>query len=200
MDNGNHQCQREVIAAYLDGELDATAVAIFEQHLMACQECDVELNAQRLFMCELDATLTMSPDLSVPSNFAQIVAARAESDMSGVRDGREHKRALRFCLILALASFALLGAAASKSVFFSGRTIASQIFGLVGLGWTALYDAAVGLTVISRVLGGGLIPESPFAGLAALVLALGVVLLSLLISSYHRALPQAAHHEMRLSE
>ena len=39
-----------------------------------------------------------------------------------------------------------------------------------------------------------LIPESPFAGLAALLLALGVVLLSLLISSYHR------HHEMQLSE
>ena len=194
MDNGNHQCQRELIAAYLDGELEASESALFEQHLLGCRLCDVELNLQRLFICELDSTLTLAPDLPVPSNFAQIVAARAESDMSGVRDGREHKRALRFCLILALASFALLGAAASKAVFFSGRTIANQIFGLFGLLWTTVYDAAVGLTVISRVISGGLIPESPFAGLAALLLALGVVLLSLLISSYHR------HHEMRLSE
>lgn len=194
MDNSNQQCQRELIAAYLDGELDASAGALFEQHLMGCRACDYELTSQRLFMCELDATLTLTPDLPIPSNFAQIVAARAESDMSGVRDGREHKRALRFCLILALASFALLGAAASKAVFFSGRTIANQIFGILGLLWTTLYDAAVGLTVISRVISGGLIPESPFAGLAALLLALGVVLLSLLISSYHR------HHEMQLSE
>jgi hypothetical protein len=194
MENGNHPCQEEQIAAYLDGELDASAGALFEQHLLGCRVCHAELNAQRLFMHELDATLTLGPDLPVPSNFAQIVAARAESDMSGVRDGREHKRAIRFCLILALASFALLGAAASKAVFFSGRTVANQIFGILGLLWTTLYDAAVGLTVVSRVISGGLIPESSYAGLAALFLALGVVLLSLLISSYHR------HHEMRLSE
>jgi len=194
LNNGNHLCQVEKIAAYLDGELEASAGPLFEQHLWECRVCKAELNAQRLFMRELDATLTQAPNLPVPSNFAQIVAARAESDMSGVRDSREHKRAFRFCLILALASFALLGAAASKAVFFSGQTVANQLFGIFGLLWTTLYDAAVGLTVISRVLSGGLIPESPFAGLAALLLALGVVLLSLLISSYHR------HHEMRLSE
>ena len=192
--NSNHLSHAEQIAAYLDGELDEFASALFEQHLLECQLCHGELNAQRLFMCELDATLTLAPDLPVPSNFAQIVAARAESDMRGVRDGREHKRAIRFCLILALTSFALLGAAASKAVFFSGRTVANQILGIFGLLWTTLYDAAVGLIVVSRVISGGLIPESPFAGLAALLLALGVVLLSLLISSYHR------QHEMQLSE
>jgi hypothetical protein len=192
--NGNHLYQGEQIAAYLDGELDTSAGALFEQHLVECRMCHDELNAQRLFIRELDVALTLAPDLPVPSNFAQIVAARAESDMSGMRDGREHKRAFRFCLILALASFALLGVAASKAVFFSGRTIANQIFGILGVLWTTLYDAAVGLTVISRVISGGLIPESPFAGLAALLLALAVVLLSLLISSYHR------HHELRLSE
>jgi hypothetical protein len=193
MDKGNHLCQGE-IAAYLEGEFEASAGALVEHHLLDCRVCNAELNAQRLFLRELNATLTLAPDLPVPSNFAQIVAARAESDMSGMREGREHKRAFRFCLILALASFALLGAAASKAVFFGGRTVASQIFGIFGLLWTTLYDAAVGLTVISRVISGGLVPESPFAGLAALLLALGVVLLSLLISSYHR------HHEMRLYE
>jgi len=194
MENSNHLYQGEKIAAYLDGELEASAGALFEQHLLECRPCNAELNAQRVFMRELDATLALDPDLPVPSNFAQIVAARAESDMSGVRDGIEHRRAFRFCVILALASFTLLGAAASKAVFFSGRTVANQIFGIFELLWTTLYDAAVGLTVISRVISGGLIPESPFAGLVALLLALGLVLLSLLISSYHR------HNEMRLSE
>ncbi|CAN5778570.1 MAG: hypothetical protein H0T77_15135 [Pyrinomonadaceae bacterium] len=194
MNNGNQLCQEEQIAAYLDGELDAFAGALFEQHFLECRLCNAELNAQRLFLRELDAALTLAPDLPVPSNFAQIVAARAESDMSGVRDGGEHKRALRFCVILALASFALLGAAASKAVVFSGRTVANQIFGLFGLLWTTLADAVMGLTVISRVISGGLIAESPFAGLAALLLALGVVLLSILISSYHK------RHEMLLSE
>ncbi|MDQ3667732.1 MAG: zf-HC2 domain-containing protein [Acidobacteriota bacterium] len=194
MDDGNHRNQGEQIAAYLDGDVDASAGALFERHLLECRVCNAELNEQLLFMNELDATLTLAPDLRVPSNFAQIVAARAESDMSGVREGSEHRRAFRFCLILALASFALLGAAASKGVFFSGRTIANQIVGIFVLVWTTLYDAAVGLTVISRVISRGLIPESPFAGLAALLLALGVVVLSLLVSSYHR------HRQMRLSE
>ena len=194
MDIGSHLFQMEQIAAYVDGDLDASACALFEQHLLECRPCNSELNAQRLFMLELDATLMLAPDLPVPSNFAQIVAARAASDMSGVRDGIEHRRAVRFCLILALASFALLGAAASKAVFFSGRKVANQIFGIFGLLWTTLYDVAVGLTVISRVISGAIIPESPFAGLAALLLALGIVVLSLLISGYHK------HHEMRLSE
>ena len=194
MDPDSHLSQVEQIAAYIDGDLDASACALLEQHLLECRLCNSELYAQRLFMSELDATLTLAPDLPVPRNFAQIVAARAASDMSGVRDGIEHRRAFRFCLILALASFALLGAAASKAVFFSGRTVANQIFGIFGLLWTTLYDVAVGLTVILRVISGALIPESPFTGLAALLLALGIVLLSLLISSYHK------HHEMLLSE
>jgi hypothetical protein len=190
----DHPCQKEQIAAYIDGELDPTASALVEQHFLVCGVCKVELNAQRQFMCELDATLMLTPDLPVPSNFAQMVAARAQNDMSGLRDVREHKRAFRFCLILALTSFALLGAAASKAAFFSGRIVANQILGMFGLLWTTLYDAAVGLAVISRVISGGLVPESPFAGLAALLLVLGVVLLSLLISSYHR------NHELRFSE
>jgi anti-sigma factor RsiW len=194
MDDGSHLILMEQIAAYLDGDLDASACAVFEQHLLECGTCNSELNAQRLFMCELDATLMLTLDLPVPSNFAELVAARATSDMSGVRDGIEHKRAFRFCLILALASFALLGAAAGKAVFFSGRTVANQILGVFWLLWTTVYDVAIGVTVISRVIIGGLIPESPFTGLAVLFLALGLVLLSLLISSYHK------HHQMLLSE
>jgi Putative zinc-finger len=192
MGHSNHPFQVEQIASYIDGDLDESACALFEQHLLECRPCNSELNAQRLFMQELDATLALVPDLPMPMNFAQIVAARAVSDMRGVRDGVEHLRAFRFCLILAIVSFALLGAAASRAVLFSGRTVAYQILGIFGVLWTTLYDVAVGLTVIWRVISGGLVPESPFAGLAALLLALGVVLLSLLISSYHR------HHEMRL--
>lgn len=194
MDSGSHLIQMEEIAAYIDGDLDVSACLLLEQHLLECQACNSELNAQRLFMRELDATLTLAPDLPVPGNFAQVVAARAASDMSGVRDGLEHKLAFRVCLILAVASFALLGAAASKSIFFGGRALAQQIVGIFGLLWTTLYDVAVGVAVISRVISGALIPESPFAGLAALLLVLSIVLLSLLISSYHR------HHEMLLSE
>lgn len=189
-----HECQREQTAAYLEGELDALSGALFEEHVQGCAVCSAELNAQRLFIYELDSALAQTPNLPLPQNFAQIVATRAESDMRGVRDAIEHRRALRFCLILALAAFSLLGAAASKALYFSGWEIVNKALGAFGLLWSTLHDAAVGLTVISRVLSGGLIPESSFAGLAALFLALAVVLLSLLVSSYHR------NHEIRLFE
>ncbi|MGH9970156.1 MAG: anti-sigma factor family protein [Pyrinomonadaceae bacterium] len=194
METSSDRCQPEHIAAYLDGELDASARAFLERHVQQCAACNAELNAQRLFVCELDSTLALNPDLHLPRNFAEIVAARAESDMRGVRDGSEHRRALRFCLILAITSFALIGAAAGKALLFSGWAIADNTFELFALLWTTMHDAAVGLTVISRVIGGVLIPESPFAGLVALLFALAVVLLSLLVSSYHR------HQEMPLSE
>ncbi len=188
------QCRKDQIAAYLDGELDAGAGSLVERHVKNCRVCEAELNAQRLFILELDFALALPPELPVPPNFAEIVAARAESDMSGVRNGIEHRRALRFCMILALTSFALLGAAASKAVFFSGQAIVVKVLGILGLLWMTLHDAAVGLAVISRVVSAGMIPESPFAGLAALFLALAVILLSLLISSYHQ------HRELELSD
>jgi predicted anti-sigma-YlaC factor YlaD len=186
MNSNREHCQRELVAAYLDGELDATTASYFETHVDSCKACHAELNAQRLFMNDLDFSLASTPALSLPKNFAQIVAARAESDMSGVRSKTEHKLAFRFCVILALMSFALLGAAAIRSIFFSGESIANKTLGVFDLLWTALRDAAVGLIVIMRVIGQVVIPESHFAGLMALILALAIVLLSLLISSYHR--------------
>ncbi len=189
-----YECQREQTAAYLEGDLDALSGALFEEHVGRCSICSAELNAQRLFICELESALAQTPDPPLPQNFAQIVATRAESDMRGVRDGIEHRRALRFCLILGLAAFTLLGAAASKALYFSGWEIVKKVLGAFGFLWSTLHDAAVGLTVISRVVSGGLIPEPSFAGLAALFLALAVVLLSLLISSYHR------NNEIRLFE
>jgi predicted anti-sigma-YlaC factor YlaD len=189
-----YECEGERTSAYLDGELDAFSRTLFEEHVESCPVCSEELKAQRLFSCELDSAFAQTTSLPLPKNFAQIVAVRAESDMRGVRDRKEHKRALRFCLILALGAFALLGGTTSRALYLSGWEIVNKLIGVFCLLWSTLRDAAVGLTVITRVICGGLIPESSFAGLAALLLALAVVLLSVLISSYHR------DHEISLFE
>src|SRR5687767_15496382 len=96
-------CERNLIAAYIDGELEETVTLAFEDHLTNCAACRAELRAHRLFVCELDAALTQSADIPVPADFSRIVAARASSDMRGVRTRTENKRALGICLILALA-------------------------------------------------------------------------------------------------
>ena len=183
----NLACQSEQIAAYLDGELDGNSSAMLEEHLKECSRCTAELTEQRRLLCSFDSALGQSGELPLPKDFAKIVAAHAESDMSGVRGRAEHKRALTYCVLLATASFALLGATAGNLVFGVGRAIAHRASGVFDLVWKTTYDAVAGTAVISRVVSKGFIPESYLAGFVVfLLLALAVVLLSRLIASYHR--------------
>ena len=187
MSTSQHTCETENIAAYIDGELDPGRHAALEEHLKQCSACATELQTQQLFMCELDSALANRFELAVPPNFAQVVAVHAESDMRGVRSSAEHKRALRFCIILGLAAFALLGFAASKAVVFSVRSTAGKVFGVLGLFAKTTYDAAAGFTVISRVASRGLVTDSRLASMAGLfVIVLAIAVLSFLISRYHR--------------
>ena len=180
-------CETERIAAFIDGDLDPSEHAALEEHINNCSSCTSELHAQRLFMCELDSALAGRGELAVPANFARVVAVHAASDMRGVRDRKEHRRALKFCIILGLAAFALLGATTSKAVILNAQTLANKTVGIFGFFGKAIYNAASGFTVISRVLSGGLIADSRLAGLTALiVIVLAIGLLTLLISRYHR--------------
>jgi anti-sigma factor RsiW len=180
-------CETEDIAAYIEGDLPPALHSAFEEHLKECAHCNSELQAQRVFMCELDSVLASPFDLEVPANFAKVVAVHAKSDMRGVRSVSEHARALRFCIILGLAAFALLGFASSKAVVLSMRSLAGKVFGAVGFIAEAVFNAAAGFTVIARVVSRGLISNSRFAGIAGLLfLILAIFILSRLISRYHR--------------
>jgi hypothetical protein len=185
-------CRSEEVAAYLDGEMDASAAALFELHLKDCACCTSALREQRRLLCTLDFALGVDEqsDIRLPVNFAQIVTAHAQSDLSSLRRERaEHKRAFRLCLMLAVASFALLGGAAwSDSVLKPlGLLIrgAGTILGFMG---RAVYDFGAGLAVIARAVGGHTIFESnALAALVFLFLAVALVLLPRLIGNYHRA-------------
>lgn len=178
-------CHPELIAAYVDGDLETAARSALENHIHGCSSCANELRMQRLFMCELDVAFAEQPQLEMPRDFARIVAVQAESDMSGARSGTEHKKALHFCLILAALSFTLLGSAAGRSLLTSGQHIAGRILGVAGLLGKTLYDAGSGFSVVMRVAGGVLSPDA-FAVLVFLVLLLAVLVLSILIAGYHR--------------
>lgn len=189
MSASNHKlsCQSDQIAAYLDGELDEAACVMLEDHLKQCAPCSAELSEQRLLLCTLDSTLNRGSSLPLPSDFARVVAARAESDMSGVRDRREHTRALQLCVGLAGISFVLLGVAAGKIVLSFAGKLVDHVASAVDLVWGVSHDAVTGFTIVSRVVGKGLIPGSLLAGFFAfLFLALALMLLSRLISNYHR--------------
>jgi anti-sigma factor RsiW len=179
-------CQKNLIAAYVDGELSDVANAIFEQHVEDCVECRSELRTHRVFVCELDAALTNSVEIPVPADFSKVIAVRASSDMRGVRRSAEHRKAIVICVVLALTGFGLLGASARESVLVVVGRCVNGVLGIGGFAVNFVYDAVAGFVVISRVLGRKILNETVSFGVVVVVLAVGVFVLSRLISDYHR--------------
>jgi len=177
-------CEQNLIGAYVDGELDADLTLRLEEHLKDCSDCQFELRAHRLFVCELDASLTnKNRDLPVPADFSRRVAARARSDMSGVRTRAENRKALAICMILALSGLALLGATTRYAVFVVVGRFVTKVFSLVEFVTTTVYDAVVGLIVVLKVLSGKI--QSGSSGPLLVLLAVAVMVLSRLLSHYH---------------
>jgi len=184
-------CESDQIGAYLDGELDECARNLLEEHVKECCICRADLAEQQRLLCALDLAFLRGSDLPLPGNFAKSVATYAECDLRGMRDRREYWRALLLCGGLAIAAFALLGVAtASRVVLGVTGKVAYQVSELIGLVWSTVHDAFSGLAVISRMMSRGFIPASNLAGFLALgLLTLAILLLSRLISGYHRARP-----------
>ncbi len=176
------------VAAYLDGELDGGAAARFEQHTKTCAPCAVALNEQRRLLCVLDAAFGESQkQLQLPANFTQVVKARAQSDMSSVRHRSERKRAVLVSAGLAALSFALLGWQAWDKLFAPLSAVAGIAATLFDMAANAVGEAAAGLALTLRVLGGQWLEEPGAASVGAyIVFAVAVALLFRLIFSYHR--------------
>jgi anti-sigma factor RsiW len=179
-------CEKNLVAAYVDGELETAAQARFEDHLKDCRDCRLELRVHRQFVCELDALLTNEVQVAVPINFSRVVAARAVSDMSGVRTRAENRKAVAFCLILGITGFALIGSTTRLAMVSFARVSARKFFSLIDLVSHATYDLAVSIAVISRVLSRKLIADNGDLRIALVVLVFAVFLLTRLISGYHR--------------
>ena len=180
-------CERDLSAAYVDGELDADLTLLFEEHLESCAHCRAELQAHRLFVCELDAAMTDSYEIPVPPGFSKMVAARATSDMRGVRTRPEHRKALGICLALALGGFALIGATARDAIFAIGKQVFATATGIGGFLSSVVYDAGATVAVVFGVVSRKLIVESGSLVPLVVLMVLAVLILTRLISNYHRA-------------
>jgi hypothetical protein len=187
MTSENNICESDQIAAFVDDELEPARRLKFEEHVRACDSCARELRAQRMFMRELDTALAGRFDLEVPPNFAKVVAVHAENDMRGVRDRAEHRKALRYCIVLGLLAFALLGVASSRALLGSVQSFFRGIFGIISLLGKTVYDAMSGVSVLARAFRRSLVGDAGPSDLVALLLfVFAIGLLTLLISRYHR--------------
>ena len=185
LDHGR-DCDHDLIAAYLDGELSSSELEEFEAHCRKCSGCRSELRTQQQLLCTLDAAFHYSFEL--PNGFARVVKARAEGDLRTIREKSERRTALQLTIILALASFALLGAAWQGSIVQPIRSLARVLLSLLDLSWRTIYDAGTGLAVIVR-LAGQAINLNPHRTVYLLLIIFlgGLSLLPRLIAKYHRA-------------
>ena len=187
-DTVHNSCQLEDVAAYLDGELTGVGLDKFEQHVKSCAGCAAELRIQRQLLCTLDVAFNDSHSFHLPKNFARVVTAHAENDLTGMRDRRERRRALQLCAILALVSFGLLGAATRAIVFDPLRSFFRATRVLVDLVWQATSEVASSAAVVIRVIGRAiLLAQTGSRFFFVLAFLLSLFFLSLLIANYHRA-------------
>ena len=187
MTDDNTTCHLEEVAAYLDGELSASASENFEAHLGSCVQCAEELRTQRQLLCTLDYAFSEQA-FELPLNFSRVVAAHAESDLSGMRKKSERQRALQLCAVLAALAFGFLGAASRSLVLQPIRSALRFTGTFLDLIWNTLYDAGTGLAVVIRVVGRAVILAPHGLGLVLVVpFIIALALLPRLIVNYHRA-------------
>jgi len=188
MNDFSEKCQLEDVGAYLDGELSEAGVNRFEDHLRSCLDCANELRAQRQLLCTLDVAFNGNRSFQLPHDFTRIVTARAESDLSGMRNKHERRRALKLCAVLALVSFALLGAAARTVVFDPLSTLFRISRTVLQLAWQAASEAVMSATVLMRVIVRAVLLDQNGLGLLMLVAFLiAISVLPFLLVKYHRA-------------
>ena len=184
-------CPRtSLTAAYLDGELDPAACEEFDAHARSCPDCAAALLEQRRLLCLLDTAFddTFEKRLKLPDGFTAQLKARAQNDLSGVRDARERRRALKICAALGAAAFALLGFAALDVVIRPAIGALGAASGVLGVAGRASAEAGSGAGVVLRAVAGRLVLGAESAALFwVLLLAAGVLLLLRLVSGYHRA-------------
>jgi len=181
-------CELEDVAAYLDGELSGESLRDFESHLEICSDCAAELRTQRQLLCTLEVAFNDSASFKLPHDFTRIVSAHAGGNFGGVRWKGERRRALQVCALLALVSFALLGAAARALVLEPAQSFLRLAGIFLDFAWRMIYGAGTGLAVIMRVLGRAVVFDPHGLGLAVLLgFILSISLLSFLIARYHRA-------------
>ena len=187
-DFNDNNCALEDVAAYIDGELSEAGVAGFEDHLKSCVACADELRAQRQLLCTLDVAFNGSRSFQLPHNFTRVVTARAESDLRGMRNKHERRRALKLCGMLAAVSFALLGATTRTVVFEPVRSFFKVARSLLMLAWEATSEAVLSAAVLVRVIGRAVFTtQNTLALFIVAIFLLSVSVLPFLLAKYHRA-------------
>ena len=180
----------DAVAAYLDGELEAGETFVFEAHLQSCDSCPPALAEQRRLMGLITAAVSgPHEEVVLPADFARVVTARAQSDMTSVRGAPEKRRAALLVLALAVATTVLIGAGGWGEVFTPAATVARGLAAAAEMALRSVGELAGGALVLLRGVGRFLVqapPDGPTRLLSVAALACAVLLLLRLVTKYRR--------------
>lgn len=168
------KCPVEDIAAYIDGELDAAREAEIEVHFAACDECRLELNLQKQFLCDVTSGLQREDAIELPRDFAKKIAVSAGSSVSGLRRPRERFNALFICSALALFALFALGTEAGNWLNLTYRAF-DQIVAVGAFFGQLVYSFFVGVAIVLRTFAA----RTSFEMLAAIMFAVFCVAITI---------------------
>ncbi|MCB1023362.1 MAG: zf-HC2 domain-containing protein [Acidobacteria bacterium] len=180
-------CPREEIFAYIDGELTPNEEFELECHLAGCKTCTHEVNAQKKVSNSLEIILEEEmKNIKLPDNFSKIVAAKAESNVSGIRQRKEILRAVFICLLLLL--FLVVGFGSKvTSIIPEFYEMQGQIGSVAGFVLHLGYEAFVAIAIILRSLAHKLVFGSVVSLIFVVVcFAAAFFSLSRLVSRFNR--------------
>lgn len=180
------ECRASEVGAYLDGELDAQASEAFEAHFKTCAACHARVLEQKRLLCLFETAFgaPLEKRLELPADFARVVTARAQTDMTELlRRPTEHRRAFILTISLVALSCALLGATLFDGIFAPAASVLRAVARLLSMAAHTLLDTVAGALVIVRSLGSRLVAETHHLRLLMwLVLSVALVWLWRLIS------------------
>jgi anti-sigma factor RsiW len=185
-------CRRgDAAAAYLDGELSAAEASAFESHLKSCGACSSALSEQRRLLGLIEAAISgPHKAVTLPDDFARVVTARAQSDMTCVRVASEKRLAALLVVALAAVAFALIGAGGWGEVFTPAAQVARGVASAAEIALRTFGEIAAGVALLLRGVGGFLVEAQPDRAtrlLSVAALACAVLLLLGLITKYRRS-------------
>ncbi len=147
----NFKCPSDEIAAYIDGELTLKRELELDAHFVECSVCADELNQQKQFLCQLDASLKQASDLDLPADFAKTIVANAESTVSGLRRPREQFNAVFICAGLLL--FVLFASGTDAESLLGGVSVLfDQIVAVGSFFGHLIYSVFIGVSIVLRSL------------------------------------------------
>ncbi len=173
----NLECPTEDIVPFIDGELSLTRELELEAHFSKCAVCLDELNQQKLFLQGLDLSLKHEREMDLPSDFAKVIVANAESTVSGLRRPRERFNAIFVCVGICLFVLFAMGAEAGK-VFGGMYVFIDQISAVGEFFGHLIYTFFLGVAIVLRSFAAQL----SYDAVMALLLTGLVVALTFLLS------------------